>query len=394
MKTRYLFFLYLKTFLFQSGKKNFTFSFHLSFLSLSIGIGSVICAITIFKSFREELETTLIQFHGHLMVFDPHLKENRQSILSLFPSSELMQVSSGTLDETIILSEFNVATTKMRSLSPQDSLVTHHLKKLYPQWFQDFWNPEKRQVILGAELAKNLKVREGDEVQFLKFQSDQPHETQSFQVKGVVKTGFALYDQQLSLTPQNLFSAEEENFLELSFSDPRLAPFFSQILKQAHWNAQSWYDVDRNLFEQIGKDSQSIQFVIFVLLGLACFNLISTLLLSLSDREFDLATWRMLGLGKKDLIKGLFFWISFLVLLGSGLGSVLSWGILNLIALYPLGELQSLYHLSSFPINLKTSLFFQIIGFTWILALLTGLFILKKLLSISPLTGLKGGLHD
>jgi lipoprotein-releasing system permease protein len=393
--------LYQRTFLFSKRTHRLSLSFCVSVLSLAVGFGSVVIAMTVFYSFRYELEKTLMSSSGHLSLFLEDFSQNQKRYENLVKDTQGIQASSFfAMSEALIASHSSIATTIVRTLSQEHSSMTRLIESQTQKNLEDFW--KKRDIpyaFLGSELAEKLQVASGDFVDLVSFSQNSQRNKQRLQIKGFVSTGLSAYDERLVLVPRTVlasgvFQTKFENFLELTLTEPRQAPLMAEHLRQQGFEANSWYDFDRSLFDQIDRDSQSIKFVIFILLFLACFNLVSTLLLSLADREFDIATWRVMGLSSSSLFGGLILWSSFMTFLGAGIGLFLSLLTLKLISLYPLGDLKDLYYLNSFPVYYRPSLMLGVFFVTWLLALFASSLVLKKLLAISPLMGLKGGMHD
>lgn len=202
-------------------------------------------------------------------------------------------------------------------------------------------------LILGAGIAKDLDVSAGDEVTLMLPQpTDDGKLAQplrfSLPVTGVLKLEGQL-DHSYALLPlakaQELmeYSANEVSGIEIALKDPFQVqqlqmPQLSDYPQPLYLN--SWIEK----FGYMYNDIQLIRTVMYIamvlVIGVACFNIISTLIMAVKDKQGDIAIMRTLG-ANNGFIRKIFLWYGLLsgmkgALIGIVLGVILS---LNLTAI-------------------------------------------------------------
>lgn len=175
-------------------------------------------------------------------------------------------------------------------------------------------------VILGYGIAKELNVQEGDWVSLLISQRNGEQQLSQpvrhrVQVSGVLRLE-GLLDHSYALLPLeraqqflNLLP-EQANGIELKVSQPfevqkiqyPSLQDYPQSLYAKHWIAKFGY---------MYKDIQLIRTVMYIamvlVIGVACFNIISTLIMAVKDKQGDIAIMRTLGANNR-FVKQIFIW--------------------------------------------------------------------------------------
>ena len=202
-------------------------------------------------------------------------------------------------------------------------------------------------LVLGSGIARDLDVQEGDWVSLLiSQQTGTENLTQPLreriQVTGILRLDGQL-DHSYALMPlaqaQQLmnYQAEQVSGVELKTADPfniqtldySMLQDYPQMLYLQNWISKFGY---------MYRDIQLIRTVMYIamvlVIGVACFNIVSTLIMAVKDKAGDIAIMRTLG-ANNGFIKRIFIWYGLQAgmkgcLIGIGLGVILA---LNLTAL-------------------------------------------------------------
>ncbi|MBI4227765.1 MAG: FtsX-like permease family protein [Candidatus Omnitrophica bacterium] len=154
-------------------------------------------------------------------------------------------------------------------------------------------------VILGQVLARQLGVRPGDSVNVVTLASRTPR---PLRVVGLFASGMYDYDANLALvrveTAQSLLGVTGVTGIGVRVDDPLRADQVQQAVREAlgppHW-VMTWMDQHRSLFAAL-KLEKLVMFLILTLIVLvACFTIVATLLMMVVERIRDIGVLKALG---------------------------------------------------------------------------------------------------
>ena len=221
-------------------------------------------------------------------------------------------------------------------------------------------------VILGKELAGNLDVGPGDLIEVLVPGGTITPlgafpKTARFRVVGVSESGMYEYDATFAYIAfeeagRLLGMEERATGVEVKVKDIYAAADVSQRIRSAlgyPFRAKDWMQSNRNLFSAL-KLEKVVMFVILVLIVMvAAFNIISTLIMVVMDKTKDIAVLMTLGATRKT-VRRIFALEGLLIgIVGTGAGILLGGGLCYLLARYQFIRLPSdVYYISTLPVDL------------------------------------------
>jgi lipoprotein-releasing system permease protein len=252
------------------------------------------------------------------------------------------------------------------------------------------WN-----IVLGRELAMTLGVSVGDRVTMAVQQlrgsplGSVPR-MRSFHVVGTFELGMEQFDSGLALV--NMSDAEKLNDLSgptgirLRLDDLFNArPVATELADQLGqvYRVQTWMDTNANLFAALSMEKMVMFIILSLIILVAVINLISMLMMLVTDKQADIAILRTLGATPRSIM-GMFMVQGVLVGIvgigfGVGIGSLLSWklpGIVKWIE-HVTGVTflsKDVYYISELPSKLQASDVLWVALITFAFALLATLY--------------------
>jgi lipoprotein-releasing system permease protein len=229
------------------------------------------------------------------------------------------------------------------ALEPQvDDIGKHMVEGKLSELTPDSWN-----IVLGQELAMTLGVSVGDRVTMAVQQlratpiGGVPR-MRSFHVVGVFELGMEQFDSGLALVnmgdAQKLNSLSGPTGIRLRLDDMfnarpvarELAGKLGQI-----YRVQTWMDTNSNLFSALSMEKMVMFVILSLIILVAVINLVSMLMMLVTDKQADIAILRTLGATPRSIM-GMFMVQGVLVGVvgigfGVGLGSLLSWRLPGII---------------------------------------------------------------
>jgi len=204
------------------------------------------------------------------------------------------------------------------------------------------WN-----IVLGRELAMTLGVTVGDRVTMVVQQlratpMGSVPRMRSFHVVGTFELGMEQFDSGLALV--NMSDAEKLNDLDgptgirLKLDDLFNArPVARELADQLGqvYRVQTWMDTNANLFAALSMEKMVMFIILSLIILVAVINLISMLMMLVTDKQADIAILRTLGATPRSIM-GMFMVQGVLVGFvgigfGVGFGSLLSWKLPGII---------------------------------------------------------------
>lgn len=260
---------------------------------------------------------------------------------------------------------------------------------------------KKEQIILGRGISDALGIKVGDWITIIiahNFRMDNKlllSKKIRLQVAGILNLNSQLdcsvAVMSLSDIIQHLYH-KTSNITGIAikiddiFSADRIARKIEKILNY-QVDVRSWMDT----YGYIYRDIQMVRVIIYLsmilIMIISCFNVIATLILSIKDKNYDIALICALG-GQKILIRRVFFWYGLIIyiisgVIGTGLGIFISLNLTSLIAVCNdlLGNKilsKGIYFINFLPVKLNGWDILSVLGITLLLGVVTSWYTVLK----------------
>ena len=388
-----------------------------SSVGIALGVAVLIIGLSAMNGFERELNQRVLSVVPHAELYSYNGNENvpiqagerLEKLVSENPN--VSAVSPFVSFTGLIENGSQLKIAQVRGVDPKKQDQVSQLSHYIPaeQW-QAFH--QEGGLILGAGIAKDLSVEAGDEVTLLLPQPTEDGKLAqplrfSLPVTGILKLEGQL-DHSYALLPltkaQELleYSPQEISGVELSLK----APFAVNQLALPELNAfkqplylNTWIDK----FGYMYNDIQLIRAVMYIamvlVIGVACFNIISTLIMAVKDKQGDIAIMRTLGANNR-FIKQIFLWYGLIsgmkgAVIGLILGVLLA---LNLTAIIKSLEQffgvkllsDGIYFIDFLPSELHWQDIVYVLLATLVLSLCASLYPASRAAKLSPAQVLSG----
>lgn len=323
----------------------------ISTFSIAIGIAALIIGLSAMNGFERELHNRVLSVvpHGQFYPEDGYLDNWREVQNELKHNRHIVSAMPFVNFTGLIENASKLGAVEIEGVDPDQEKSVSTLPKyvLNNQW-QKF-KADSQQIIIGAGLAKNLAVKERDWVTLLIPVSSGPNQLKPpkrvrLQVIGILELSGSLSNN-IALLPL----ADAQKLLNMGDSVTGVMVNVDNVYQSKYIMSQVALALDENLsfnsWEQtygfMYRDIQMIREIMYlamiVVIGVACFNIVSTLVIAVKDKQRDIAILKTLGATNR-LIKHTFIWygiISGLIgsLIGVMLGLILSWQLSSIMAI-------------------------------------------------------------
>ncbi|OCG56183.1 lipoprotein transporter subunit LolE [Gilliamella sp. Choc6-1] len=324
----------------------------ISTLSIAIGIAALIIGLSAMNGFERELHNRVLSVvpHGQFYPKYGNLDNWQHVQQELKNNSNIVSALPFVNFTGLIENGSKLGAVQVQGLDPEQEMQVSSLPNyvLNNKW-QNF-KAENQQVIIGAGLAKSLSVQEGGWVSLLiPVSSNQnqlkPPKRVRLQVVGILELSGSLSNN-LVLIPLT----DAQKLLDIGDSVTGIMVNVDQVYNANQILNHVALNLDENLIVNSWEksygfmyhDIQMIRKIMYlamiVVIGVACFNIVSTLVIAVKDKQRDIAILKTLG-ATNQLIKHIFIWygvISGVIgsLIGVILGVVIAWQLSNIIEIF------------------------------------------------------------
>ncbi|SNV87648.1 lipoprotein-releasing ABC transporter permease subunit LolE [Haemophilus pittmaniae] len=323
-----------------------------SAIGIALGVAVLIVGLSAMNGFERELNSRILAVVPHVEISSGNAQrpviEDWHRLTERFKDNKHIQGFSPFVNFTALIENGSkLKVVQVKGIDPQYQDRVSALSKFVQN---DGWERFRQDggLILGAAIARDLDVSVGDWVSLLISsqnsgeQMAQP-ERERVQVSGILRLDGQL-DHSYALLPLN----QAQQMLDLhnhqvSGVEFKLADPFN--VQQMDYSTLSDYPEPlyaQNWIAKFGymyRDIQLIRTVMYIamvlVIGVACFNIVSTLIMAVKDKQGDIAIMRTLG-ANNSFIKRIFIWYGLLAgmkgcLIGIVLGVILSFNLTSII---------------------------------------------------------------
>lgn len=370
----------------------------ISMLGIAIGVMALIVVISVMNGFEQELRVRILGMASHATVSSVNGPlHNWQSLSNKIESSTQTEGVAPYIEaESMLTYRSGVSGTLVRGIEPEwetqvsniaDKMIAGDVAALAPGQYG---------IILGSELALSLNASLGDRVTLVTPTSNVTAigvlpRLKRFTVVGLFEVGMYEYDRSMAYIhlqdASKLYRLDGgvtgiRIKLDDMFSAPAIAAELKEALGYDYW-VSDWTRRHANFFRAV-KTERTVMFVILTLIvAVAAFNIVSTLVMVVTDKQADIAILKTLGLGPSSIL-GIFVIQGTVIGLVGTLIGMLS-GVLialNVEAIVPAIEAlfqvkflaPDVYYISDLPSEMRWFDVFRITGLSFVLTVIATLY--------------------
>ncbi|AWH87172.1 lipoprotein-releasing ABC transporter permease subunit LolE [Limnobaculum parvum] len=310
----------------------------ISTIGIALGVAVLIIGLSAMNGFERELKNRILAVvpHGEIEAVDQPFNDWPEALKKVEQTDGVAAAAPFISFTGLVESGTQLRAIQVRGVQPDQEEKLSAL----PQFVQDnAWKQFKageQQLILGKGIADELNVKQGDWVTVMIPSSDPSGEMKIGQpqrirlhIAGILQLS-GMLDHSFGMVPLS----DAQQYLEMGNSVTGIAfkandVFTANVVSKHAVNATGKYAYYRSWISTYGYMYRDIQLVrsimylaMILVIGVACFNIVSTLVMAVKDKSSDIAVLRTLG-AKDRLIRSVFIWYGLMAgLIGSISGVV------------------------------------------------------------------------
>ncbi|MFD1803177.1 lipoprotein-releasing ABC transporter permease subunit LolE [Mixta tenebrionis] len=320
----------------------------ISTLGIALGVAVLIVGLSAMNGFERELNNRILAVvpHGEIEPVEGALSGWQQMLPRIEQVPGIAAAAPYINFTGLVESGAKLQAIQVKGVDPALETRLSALPQFVQNGAWSSFSAGKQQIIIGSGVAKSLALRQGDWLTIMIPNSDgqnkllQPKRIR-LQVSGILQLS-GMLDHSLALVPladaqRYLDKANNISGIALKMNDPfnavKLVRDAGEVT-QSYVYLRSWIGSYGYMYRDIQMIRAIMYLAMVLVIGVACFNIVSTLVMAVKDKSSDIAVLRTLG-AKDGLIRAIFVWYGLRAgLLGSLSGVAV--GVLAALNLTPL----------------------------------------------------------
>ncbi|MBB1614376.1 lipoprotein-releasing system permease protein [Pseudomonas protegens] len=282
-----------------------------SMIGLALGVIVMIVVLSVMNGFDHEMRTRVLGMVPHATIESGEPISDWQSLAGKVKQNpKVLAVAPFTQMQGLLTNNGQVQKVLLNAIDPEQERQVSIIDHFMQQGQLDALAPGSFGIVIGDKAATKLGVGLGDKLTFVAPEvtvtpAGMFPRMKRFTVVGIFHVGAGEIDGYLGLTNlQDLgrlhrWKADQVQGLRLKFDDlfqaPRTAWEIAQQLGENHYYARDWTRTHGNLYQAIRMEKAMIGLLLLLIVAVAAFNIISTLVMVVNDKKGDIAILRTLG---------------------------------------------------------------------------------------------------
>lgn len=282
-----------------------------SIIGLALGVVVMIVVLSVMNGFDHEMRTRVLGMVPHATLETGEAISDWPSLaVKVKQNPQVLAVAPFTQMQGLLTNDGKVSKVLLNGIDPGLERQVSIIDNFMQQGKLDDLAPGSFGIVIGDKAAAKLGVAIGDKLTFVA-----PEVTvtpggmfprmKRFTVVGIFHVGAGELDGYLGVTNlQDLarlhrWKPDQVQGLRLKFDDlfqaPRVAWTIAQQLGEDRYYARDWTRTHGNLYQAIRMEKAMIGLLLLLIVAVAAFNIISTLVMVVNDKKGDIAILRTLG---------------------------------------------------------------------------------------------------
>ncbi len=327
-----------------------------SMLGMTVGVALLILVLSVMNGFDREMRTRILGLVPHVTVTAYGPEQDWQAIKEkVLQHSEVKAVAPYTQLNAMLLRGTDVETVLIYGIDPLQERNVSIINDYVDSAALDGLSGSSNGIVMGAALAERLGIVSGDSVNLMVPQENsQGRANPKFarlKVLALFDTGTEI-DQSIALMgiekSLSLMAANKRNQgLRISVTDTFEAPRIGWELSQNipyGYTARDWTRTHGNLYSAIQLSKQLVGLMLLTIIAVAAFNVVSALVMIVTDKRGDIAILRTAGASPGGIMAVFMMQGTLIALIGTAMGTLIG-VVLSLVITDSVAALESVLNI-------------------------------------------------
>ena len=303
----------------RAGRRNGFISFisFVSMLGIALGVAALIIVLSVMNGFQKEVTDRMLSVVAHIELSDVqgNALPDWQATAALTRKNPAVVAAAPFIAmQSLIARGDEMRGAVVRGILPADEATITPLAAQLRDGVLAKLQPGAWNIVLGVELARTLRVHTGDSVTLVApggqvTPAGTVPRLKSFNVVGTFEAGHFEYDSGLALIhlddAAKLYRLDGPTGVQLKLADLHQARAVAQQLADQlppGLTVRDWTRTNRNWFDAVQLEKRLMFIILTLIVAVAAFNLVSTLVMTVTDKRADIAILRTLGASPRSVM--------------------------------------------------------------------------------------------
>jgi lipoprotein-releasing system permease protein len=303
----------------RAGRRNGFISFisGVSMLGIALGVAALIIVLSVMNGFQQEVRDRMLSVISHIEIFDAQggaLPDWQATAAIARRDERVIGAAPFVAAQALVARGDAMRGAVIRGIDPAQEVNVTDLARQLRDTALATLQPGQWNVVLGAELARLLGAHVGDKVTLISPSGQVTPagvvpRLKQFTLTGVFESGHYEYDSSLALIhiddAARLFRTEGPTGVQLRLSNVHDARAAAADLAQTlgpNLMVRDWTRTNRNWFDAVQVEKRMMFIILTLIVAVAAFNLVSTLVMTVTDKRADIAILRTLGASPRSIM--------------------------------------------------------------------------------------------
>ncbi len=305
-----------------------------SFLGIVLGVGTLIIVMSVMNGFKIELLDKIIGINGHLNIHFHNKDFNQDQFSNFLDSNGKVNSYRKIIDGQGLLSVKNNSTgIIVKGIEKKDLINLKNDKKRMEISNQFMFDDSH--IIIGTKLMDKFNLNIGDKFKLIiPKTSNTPFGTipkiKTFTIGGYFDSGMYTYDNNLIFTnyriAKKLFISDfNKPYFQIEFYEFNSVDSFKEELSKENFSSYQVYDwrySNEAFFNAIQTEKNVMFLILSLIILVAAFNIISSLIMLVKNKQIDIAILRTMGASQNIILKIFFLNGATIGFLGTLFGTI------------------------------------------------------------------------
>jgi lipoprotein-releasing system permease protein len=302
----------------RAGKRSSRNSF-ISFISLisvagiALGVAALIVVLSVMNGFEKEVTARMLSVVAHIEIFDARgsMPDWQAAAREAARNPQVRGAAPFTETEAMLVRDDTMKPAVIRGVLPAMEPHVSDVARQMREGSLDALRAGSSNIVLGSALARALGVRTGERITVLTAAPAAPGQggvagmlprPHAFTVAGIFEAGHYQFDSTLAFVhlddAERLQGISAPAGLRLRLADMDAAPRVALELKRSMTGElvmRDWSRVNATWFAAVQSQKGMMFIILAMIVAVAAFNLVSTLVMTVRDKQAEVAILRTLG---------------------------------------------------------------------------------------------------
>jgi lipoprotein-releasing system permease protein len=284
---------------------------------VAIGVAVLIVVLSVMNGFEREVRDRILSLTAHATIsaLGQRMTDWQEAAAKVRDNSEVLGAAPFIEDQALLIAGNKSSGAILTGVLPQDEKQVTIISTKTTAGSFDAMKPGEYGIVLGEELAKALGVSMGQRVVIVtSLRTTTPAgvmpRMRAFKVVGLFRAGMYEYDRNLAYVhiadAARLYRmGDDVTGLRLKLADMFAAPRVVRELAVAlggGYYVDDWSRKHATFFRSIQLTKSALFIILLLVVGVAAFNIVSTLVMVVKDKRTDIAILRTVGASPRSIL--------------------------------------------------------------------------------------------